>query len=734
MFKSAHLQNLPETLRILSPDEQARVLGSNFLSNAGLQEQSEAAGYHPAKNQIYQKIKKFTQQGPETERSWHDYAAMTWPGIIQKFSETLPPCPEKDALVLFDVGSAAPQDVAGVCSPLQSVLTEQIQKAKQDLTQKTRDTGPLRQRITQEVRNTMTQPEGMVDKDYKAMIDKAVANHPDTKAAENELKQARDAVNTMAEAAQAIERLKKTAAGIQQQQDDNKKLYEEALTLARDALGHDNAIVDAVTDVIKNNVTLDASACVQLYQLGALDRVGFVREVLENGDFSAHRPGFAQDSKALFGGHFKDVSKLHDNLIILALMPDDPVEQMTRDEFAEIYKNRADIYKHVDLVEQKIKDNPYIAKIDATTDERLVNELMYATVFQGYQIEMRVGIGGSTVGEPLARLPAYLVPAANIITAVREANQSVGNSDFRTVVPQLSVFSAHRISSQVNGFENDIAERTAMESLAFMKSSVEAIYGPDMLKYISFSALTAEDLEEDKTIDACQDAGAKLADLYFDRADGQEKDGLETTLKSAGILRAEFNKAVNAMGKRAHKHDHEKAPDDVDFDSIEGGRQYQYVRKGIKYAAYHPTYSLFGDTFNKSARPPLRSHKVIKLGGQGEYFFDILQKAITAVAARQNNDIVPCNDPEKSSIFLTGTTGCNPTPYYAGEGDIRLSEVNAPDLDARLAFLQAQNKALSTIGDWLVLQQELIRHHKVAPDAPLKETVRVIGLAAPGKK
>jgi hypothetical protein len=435
----------------------------------------------------------------------------------------------------------------------------------------------------------------------------------------------------------------------------------------------------------------------------------------------------------------------NDALVLTSIAPNKEIDDFTGDDAFSLFQKRFVIYEHVDSILYKrtkhangspeCSDNIPQQLLHHNEDD-LLNELLFSTIYPNYKVQMRLGLGGSTIDEPLARLLAYPMPAIRLMNCINTENKKQSHLGVKTNMPEFTIFSAHEISSSINGFGDDvkIARQTAQENIDYLHTGLEVCLPEEIFNNISYDMISIDELNDPimaRSIEVCQNVGHCLSQFYSRHRDKFDKmyhqsladdpksintktDNWDTDnndrqilniLETAGVNLLDFSQAVYHMGKRSYKHDHILTDKKKKFNTLAFDESSKYTTRGLAYAAYHPP--IFKDVdITQEQFDTSKPTKIFKIGGQGEHHFNTLQKSITALCkVMYKDEVIILNDPVQRPMYLTGAAGGNPPPYYpAGKGDFSLSQISSNETDHIIEGIKSHE---GVHDDWKVLSSEL---------------------------
>lgn len=366
-----------------------------------------------------------------------------------------------------------------------------------------------------------------------------------------------------------------------------------------------------------------------------------------------------------------------------------------------VYNNVARVVEKLAYDPKSNVDNDYnffLPKQSAGEHKDLARELIWSTIFPGHRIEMMVGFGGTSDRMPTLRTAAYPLGGVQILSAINDVNQTAQNPAVRIHMPELRVFSAHIVSSAINNIDNHVAAENAQRIMNFVGDYIAQFY-PDVANHVNVESLKTEDFHNDRTRPICEKVCEILANLYAECPKAFE-EGLSDEEKSAllpeqrkllqgleqkNFSMADLGNAIQTMAERAFKHDNQKNPEDKDknFAELDRPTKLAYLQRGMTYAGYHSMANLFGDFGDVDkilSERKVPATTVIKLGGEGERDFNLLQRAM--IAAFEHADfgdkgkVYSRNGDHRDFYHLLKVGGRTP-PYYATEGDVDLHQIHS---------------------------------------------------------
>jgi hypothetical protein len=270
---------------------------------------------------------------------------------------------------------------------------------------------------------------------------------------------------------------------------------------------------------------------------------------------------------------------------------------------------------------------PYlkIGQLRSPQNMQAVRELSRAVMSPDYNLEIAVGLGGSEMA-PSLRLPSYVLPALEIGRSL----VSVG------VAPRLRVFLAHEVSSAANDLDTDIAKARATQASLLIKSFAEEFY-PDCAPSLSITHTSMDELRQ-KGLE--QDKDILVRPMLPNDGNGQD-----TT-----------SDALCKISARAEKHSERPSGELPEIACL--------------YAAAH------GLAFHNYRYPEVGG--VIKIGGQGEAPFDVIQQYMSDVAFANGNYVANlATNSQPQTVGLRSKAGTIP-PYYL-EGSSELTVDSRPN-------------------------------------------------------
>jgi hypothetical protein len=274
-----------------------------------------------------------------------------------------------------------------------------------------------------------------------------------------------------------------------------------------------------------------------------------------------------------------------------------------------------------------------IGKLRTPHNAQLAREIARHIVRPGYNLEIAVGLGGSTQ-PPSLRLLAYLAP-------LLELGQSF--ADAEVTQPKLRVVAAHEVSSSTNGLDPDIARARALQAGQVL-TRLSRLYSSDVRP--SFEHQSMQDL--------------------LDHGLLSDAEHLQQLIDKPG---PHMEKLQKLLQRATSKH---ASTEDSD----------EQKRILATYVAAH------GLSFHNYRHSDV--HGTIKLGGQGESPFDAMQQYM-AERALQLGEHVTNSSPEDGTqqVTLRMHAGVIP-PYYLEspfELTVETSSETVPDTASQAAEL-----------------------------------------------
>lgn len=334
------------------------------------------------------------------------------------------------------------------------------------------------------------------------------------------------------------------------------------------------------------------------------------------------------------------------------LLTTDP--SMSPDELARYVSET--IVKTTQLVARAAL-NPYTGAIKEAELLQLANDYLSAVIYPGYQIEFKVGLGGSEA-DPNCRLPAYLV-------APLEHMRDFLKLGLRP--PKLTVLNAWRISSRVNPINPDRAAQVAQRSTDILRRFVNEFY-EELADYVSFEEVD----EEYITSNPITRLGQTILESFMQ------------------IEHPETDVALRALQRlytRGDKHGAQET-------NVDTRR-----RNTNLYAAGHV--AVFGTAYPASMAKSIPD-AVIKWGGAGEDSFNAIQRFL-ADKIRQHRDYShiailpnagwPTDEAgvrrPRTQTNIPMRAGGDPPPYYTiGTEEISAGPVRFQTMEALIAHYQ----------------------------------------------
>lgn len=316
----------------------------------------------------------------------------------------------------------------------------------------------------------------------------------------------------------------------------------------------------------------------------------------------------------------------------------------------EIKKYVAEVMKKAGTVLGDILSDKVIDNINEKGKEQLIHEVLNAIIYPHYRLEIIVGFGGSE-DDLNIRLPSYIIPALHAIRSFLKAGVKP---------PTLRIVNAQALAVEINGKDEDITRRNAFDTNTLLVAFVERFY-PDCRQYIECFIPTLEE-----SLGGTYYGDVAHLGRFVPPADEQLNNPLE---------RAKLSDLDVALGELARR----------DRIHGEGNGKKQEAENYIAYAAAHAY--LFGNIQHiRRKNPP---NGVIKFGGSGEHYFNIIQQYLadkhrvesiasqfylTNTAARGKESVEDRETGAKTirwkgsrPIFVTQTVGGNPPYYRAGK-------------------------------------------------------------------
>lgn len=296
-------------------------------------------------------------------------------------------------------------------------------------------------------------------------------------------------------------------------------------------------------------------------------------------------------------------------------------------------------------------------KISNPINVQLLRETLSCAIpspaYRPYVLEVGIGLGGSELC-PSLRTPVYIQPSLEIAEAFL-------GSDI--VAPVIRIFNAHKVSSTLNSLNPDVAQHRANQASDFISAYVAQFY----------SHLRDRIVIEDLDINQI-DMSLYLNDV-----------NLLTSLLDAEpeLLNVEEQRARQALERLKRSAQKHSAEPEAKIEEVVCG-----------YAATHGiSFKNYGDATTDG---------VIKLGGQGESQFDVIQQFL-ALAHAKIGDVPVANinsDGLPQLICLRTRAGTIP-PYYPETSELTV-ESDPSEIPVDIAELQAgyKQRGLLSGGDF----------------------------------
>ncbi len=260
-----------------------------------------------------------------------------------------------------------------------------------------------------------------------------------------------------------------------------------------------------------------------------------------------------------------------------------------------------------------------VGDIKKPANRQLVLEIARHALLPDYTLELVTALGGSET-PPTLRAIAYVTPALELAKACQESGLAQ---------PAVRLVAAHAVSSSLNGLDPEIAEMRAHQLLNLVDRLQETVY-PNIKvakEHLSVSALSKKGHESDT-------------------------EHLLTILQDGSVENeTPIHRALRKLAQRAVKHA-----------SIDDGDQHARVVAG--YGAAH------GLTYRNYRYPD--TDGTIKIGGQGEAAFDVVQQYM-ADRAKINGETVSNHDKQGSPVLVSLRTVAGTIPPYYLEGPAELT-------------------------------------------------------------
>lgn len=740
----------------MQPADMEAVFGQAAVRNVQRQIASrQRPQYDPRKKKVYQLLKEAKRneatlalewekiRGDETPRADTPKDRLDgnnyWTSAVALAGALIPDSVEKTAFLEADITTITAQDALKICASVQAYVESGLQSTNKEKGQARGTHGKKRQQLMNDAKENSPQQEGEENAEYKARLSVIVDTDPELMAlaqvqeslsrSSQQLGAANDYLKKLE---QAVRRITDGQEKVEQQRRDAQKTcsdidgYESSdlirhIESAFESKARQIQVLNASQAPRDDYLAADIELNLAMLEAGIFDHADFLEAVAESDEVRSCFPDVTPNLTALV----KSQEGLKEEKpVLLALAPDMPAEDFKPAQAKQLFSDRAGTYRHVQNIMAGVDEKA----IDFDSGH-LGSELLYSTLFPKYQMEIRLGLGGSALqdNEPLGRLLAYPLPAAGIMKSIARNNKTCPAPQ-KTNMPHLKIFSAHLISAAVNRLEAEGTALTAERNLEYLQTGLDMILPQEVAANISYHALSADEIANDRTIELCQQAGQTIAEFYMNHASKMQalldpkakpadpatwdltadETGFCDTLAASGITLKALAEATHHMGRRAFKHDQDKHTGAIrSFDKLPFPDRRAYIERGLSYAAYHPVECMFADITLNAIVDGSQPVKMVKVGGKGEYYFDILQRVVSAISLKANPELSATNSPFQRPLHMIGKTGGNPPPYYkSGISDLNLTEITdlAPATVAHTLHTQADT---GVVEDYLAVAEEI---------------------------
>lgn len=240
-------------------------------------------------------------------------------------------------------------------------------------------------------------------------------------------------------------------------------------------------------------------------------------------------------------------------------------------------------------------------------------------------LEVTTALGGSE-DAPSVRLISYISPLLEIGSVFAAADM---------VPPRMRVVAAHAVSSTLNGLDAEIATRRANQASTLI-CNLATLFYPECVQQLEIEALTMEEL---RAVGHSEDTEHLLKLIHSKEQDEP--------------VQASLQKLLGRATKKHASHLNEE--------------QHAQILAG--YGAAH------GLSFHNYRFPHVKS--AIKIGGQGEAPFDVIQQHMTDRAAEHGEHVV--NTSSGSPILVNLRSRAGTIPPYHLEGAAEITADTPPD-------------------------------------------------------
>lgn len=308
-------------------------------------------------------------------------------------------------------------------------------------------------------------------------------------------------------------------------------------------------------------------------------------------------------------------------------------------------------------------------KLKNPSNVQLLREILRSSMRRSepltpYRMEVSIGLGGSELPASIRTL-AYIQPAIDILCSF-DGTRLLSR-------PEGRVFNAHRISSALNGLDAATAKRRSEETAKLIEEYAGTFFQGVNLR------LEEIDPSVDIYADLFEEDVEYLGQLFAHPPDSKELGEEERLVRVA----------LEKLKRAARKH------------SNEGEDKIEAIVCG--YAATH------GQAFKNYGHANVPD-AVVKLGGQGEAPFDVIQQNLAQRHVHNARFSNPSTEAKTQLINLRTVAGAVP-PYYPEAGEITME--SSPDevpTDLNLLEKKYRTLGLMSVRDFEHLPKEVREH------------------------